>query len=173
MADFQVLRWAFTVGGVGEEDLVAHALIQVEQGAPGAGMWAFPADDDPRAVRVIGKVDHAGRLGDLGTGAEVAVLLQRGMPDVLGQGADRAADRLGDGIPDREERVHATLAQGAYVVQERFGSSGAVGADEENGAVAAGVGDLGQGRVQDGDVVGGGVGSGVARPQCSVWRRCP
>ncbi|WP_435847184.1 hypothetical protein [Streptomyces hygroscopicus] len=61
--------------------------------------------------------------------------------------------------------MDATLAQGAYVVQECFGCSGAVGADEQVGAVAVGVGELGQGRVQDGDVVGGGVGSGVAGPE--------
>jgi hypothetical protein len=44
-------------------------------------------------------------------------------------------------------------------------ATGAVGADEDFGAVAVGVGDLCEGLVEDGDVVGGGVRSGVARPQ--------
>src|SRR4051812_23373204 len=47
------------------------------------------------------------------------------------------------------------------MVQERFGAAGAVRADEDGGAVAVGVGDLGQRLVEDGDVVGGGVGAGV------------
>jgi hypothetical protein len=33
--------------GVGEEDLVAHAFVEIEQGQLGAGMRALPADDDP------------------------------------------------------------------------------------------------------------------------------
>ncbi|KOT97337.1 hypothetical protein ADK87_19605 [Streptomyces sp. NRRL F-4711] len=61
--------------------------------------------------------------------------------------------------------MDAARAQGAYVVQECLGASGAVGPDEQVGAVAVGVGDLGQGLVQDGDVIGGGVGPGVARPE--------
>ncbi|MET7937257.1 hypothetical protein [Streptomyces sp. NPDC005322] len=102
--------------------------------------------------------------------AQVAVLLERGVPEVLGQMADRAADRLGDGIPDREEGTDPAGAQGTYVVRERLGASGAVGADEEFSAVAVCVGDLGQGRVQNGDVVGGGAGTGVARPRIT-WKR--
>ncbi len=68
-------------------------------------------------------------------------------------------------MSDGEAGADPAGAQGTYVVQERFRSSGAVGADEDVGAVAVGVGDLGQSRVQDGDVVRGGVGAGVARPQ--------
>ncbi|MET7938139.1 transposase family protein [Streptomyces sp. NPDC005322] len=37
----------------------------------------------------------------------LAVLLERGVPEVLGQMADRPADRLGDGIPDRRCRPAA------------------------------------------------------------------
>ncbi len=59
------------------------------------------------------------------------------------------------------------LAQCTDVGEEDFRASGAVRADEDFGAVAVGVGDLGQGRIQDGDVVGGGIGAGVARPQHS------
>lgn len=57
--------------------------------------------------------------------------------------------------------------QGAYVVQERLRSSGTVRADEDRCAVAVGVRDLGQRMVEDGDVVGGGVGAGIAGPEQS------
>lgn len=89
------------------------------------------------------------------------------MPDVLEQGADRAADRSGDGMPDREEPVDAARAQAAQVGQECLRASGAVGADEDGGAVAVGVGDLGQGLLENGDVIGSRVGPGVAWPQHS------
>ncbi|EXU62698.1 hypothetical protein Z951_40135 [Streptomyces sp. PRh5] len=128
-------------------------------------MGALATHDDPCAVRIVGKVDHAGQFCDLRPGPQGALLLQRGVPDVLGQSPDCAADRLGDGMSDREEGTDVAGAQGAYVVQECFGSSGAVGADEQVGAVTVGVGDLGEGRIQDGDVIGRCVGSGVARPE--------
>jgi hypothetical protein len=51
------------------------------------------------------------------------------------------------------------------VGQERFGGSGAVRTDEDVGAVAVGVGELGERGVEHGDVVLGGVGRGIAGPQ--------
>lgn len=62
VADFQVLRGAFAVGGVGEEDLVPHALVEVGQGQLGTGVGAFAPHDDPGAVRVTVQVDCAGQL---------------------------------------------------------------------------------------------------------------
>ncbi|NEW72678.1 hypothetical protein [Streptomyces rhizosphaericus] len=59
------------------------------------------------------------------------------------------------------------------MVQECLRTSGAVGGDEEVGAVAVGVGDLGQGRFQDGDVVVCGVGAGVARPRPTFLSKRP
>jgi hypothetical protein len=53
--------------------------------------------------------------------------------------------------------VDAPLAQGKQVRKEGFRASGAVGAAQEQGAVAVDVGDLRQGPFEDGDVVGGGV----------------
>lgn len=44
----------------------------------------------------------------------------------------------------------------------------AVGADQNGGAEAAVVGDPGERRIEDGDVVGGGVGAGPTRPQQSA-----
>ncbi|MGP3942567.1 hypothetical protein [Streptomyces sp. 6N106] len=52
VADLQVPQRAFTIGGVGEEDLVAHAVVQAGQGQLGARIRAFPADDDPCADRI-------------------------------------------------------------------------------------------------------------------------
>ncbi|KFG73239.1 hypothetical protein FM21_20665 [Streptomyces mutabilis] len=102
MADLQVLQGAPAVGGVGEEDLVAHAFVQVEQRQLGTGVRTLTADDDPRAVRVAGQADHAGQLRDFRALAQGAVLVECGMPDLLGQGSDRLADRLGDGVSDGE-----------------------------------------------------------------------
>lgn len=165
MADLQVLQGALAVGGVGEEDLVAHAFVQVEQRQLGTGVRGFTPDDDPGPVRVAGQVGHAGQLGDFRALAQGAVLFECGMPDLLGQGSDRLADRLGDGVSDGEVGEDSACVQGPHVVQERFRSSGAVGADEDGCAVAVGVGDLGKCLVEDGDVVGGGVGAGVAGPE--------
>lgn len=49
--------------------------------------------------------------------------------------------------------------------EEGFRAARAVGADEDRGAVAVGIGNLRKGLVEDGYVVGCGVRSGVARSQ--------
>jgi hypothetical protein len=54
---------------VGEEDLMPQAFVLVGQGQLGAGVRALAAHDDAGAVRIAGKVDDAGRLGDLGAAA--------------------------------------------------------------------------------------------------------
>ncbi|WP_406300948.1 hypothetical protein [Embleya sp. NBC_00888] len=47
LADLQVLDRATAGGGcVGEEDLVAHAFVLVEQGRPGARMGTLAPHDD-------------------------------------------------------------------------------------------------------------------------------
>lgn len=66
VADLQILHGALSAWGVREEDLVAHALIEVEQGELGTGVRSLAADGDPVAVGISGQVDHAGQLGDLG-----------------------------------------------------------------------------------------------------------
>jgi hypothetical protein len=50
--------------GVPVRNLVAHALVEVEQGELGAEMRAFTLHDDAGAVGVSGQVEHAGQLGD-------------------------------------------------------------------------------------------------------------
>lgn len=54
MADLQVLHRAAADGRVGEEDLVTHAFVLVEQGQLGAWMGTLASDDDAGAVRVSG-----------------------------------------------------------------------------------------------------------------------
>jgi hypothetical protein len=144
---------------------VAHAFVLVEQGQLGPGVGTFAADDDAGAVRVSSEVDQAGQLGDLGPGTEGAVLFQRWVPEVFGKCANGSADLFGDGVSDRERGPDSALPQPSQVGQEGLGTARAVGADEDRGAVAVGVGDLGEGLVEDGDVVGGGVRAGVARSQ--------
>ncbi|GGU22000.1 hypothetical protein GCM10010244_55760 [Streptomyces coeruleorubidus] len=64
------------------------------------------------------------------------------MPESFGQGADRTTDLLGDRVSDRELQVQSLLAQGPDVREEGFRGSGAVGADQDLGAVPVSVGDL-------------------------------
>lgn len=84
VADLQVLDRAAADGRVGEENLVAHAFVLVEQGQLGAWVGTLAADDDAGAVRVSGEVDQAGQFSDLGAGTEGAVLFQGGVPDLVG-----------------------------------------------------------------------------------------
>ena len=80
---------------------------------------------------------------------------------------------LGDRPADRELAAHRLLAQAADVGEELPGAAGGVGADQDRGAVPVRVGDLGQRRVEHGDVVGGGVRSGVARAAAAAARNSP
>lgn len=116
-------------------------------------------------MRVAGEVGHAGQSGDLGGLTKGAVLVQGGVPDQLGQGPDRAADGLGDRVSDREEGVDSACSQVSDVAEEGLCGSGAVGADEDVGAVPVGVGDLSESVVQHRDVIRGRVGSGVPGPE--------
>jgi hypothetical protein len=128
-------------------------------------MGALAADDDAGAVRVAGVVDQAPQLGNLGACAQGSVLFQCRVPDPVGQAPDGFADLVGDGVSDGETGVDPALPQVAQVGEEGFRAACAVGADEDFGAVAVGVGDLGESLVEDGDVVGCGVRSGIARSQ--------
>ena len=67
--------------------------------------------------------------------------------------------------PTGESQVQPVLAHGSEVGEEGFRGSGAVGADQDRGAVPVSVGDLREGVVQHRDVVGCDVGSGVAGTQ--------
>ena len=131
----------------------------------GAGVGALASDDDAGVVRVSGEVDQAGQLGDRGTCAQGSVLFQCGVPDAVGQDPDGLADRFGDGVSDGEGGADPVLPLPVQVGEEGLRAVGAVGADEDVGAVAVGVGHLREGLVEDGHVVGRGVRYGVARSQ--------
>jgi hypothetical protein len=146
---------------------VPHVLDGVEQAELGAGVRPFPADDEPGPGRVAVGGDEAGQFADLRAVAGIAVGVEGGHPvagPVFG-GQDRLADRFGDRDPDREPGVQAAVAQPADVGEEPLGAAGGVRPDQDRGAVPVGVGDLGQGLVQDGDVIGGGVRPGPAFAQ--------
>jgi hypothetical protein len=137
---------------------------------------SFPADQDPhpygpasvgeagkqpgqlrdRGDRQAGVVDRAGLTGRV----------DRDRPRRTGQQGDRVFDLVGDGEPDRERHLQTLLvAEAAEVVQPLLGGAGAVAADQDRMPVPLLVGDLAERLVGDLDVVGGGVGAGVPRPQ--------
>lgn len=82
-----------------------------------------------------------------------------------GHDSDRVADRLGDRVSDREEGADSLLPHISDVGEEGFRRSGADGADQDVGAVPVGAGDLRKCGDRHRDVIGGGVGSGIAGPQ--------
>lgn len=97
-----------------------QALVLVEQGRLGSGVWPLPAHDDAGAGRIAVQVDHAGQLGHLGAITQCPVLVQGGMPEAVGHGPDSSADRLGDGVSDREEGTNSSFPQVADVSEEGF-----------------------------------------------------
>ncbi len=144
---------------------MSHALVAVEERELGAEVGAFAAGDDAGGVRIADKVQHAGQFGDLGGIAQGVVLVQGGVPELFGQDSDRAADRYGDRVANREEAADSACSQVSDLGEEGLRGSGAVGADEDVGAVPVGVGDLCESVVKPCDVIGGGIGSGVPGPK--------
>uniref|UniRef100_A0AAU2V261 Uncharacterized protein n=1 Tax=Streptomyces sp. NBC_00003 TaxID=2903608 RepID=A0AAU2V261_9ACTN len=66
-------------------------------------MQALAADDATGAHQIAGQVEYPGQFGDLGAVMQAAVLVESGVPQSVGDSADRAADRFGDLAADREE----------------------------------------------------------------------
>lgn len=101
-----------------------------------------------------------GDLGDLAVGALGAVLVERCAPGALGQGHDRLADCLGEAEADRE-------ADAPFVgpVEHFVAGAGRVAAKQNLGRLRPIDGDLLERGFCDRDLIGGGVGAGVARPQ--------
>jgi hypothetical protein len=145
------------VGLVGDEDLEA-VPVGVGERQLGARVGILTPADRPGPRRPAGKVQGV-QLGDLGARAWLAVGVDRGLPGVGGHGQHRAADALVGRQADREP--HATLAQ---VIGQLVGGAAAVGPHQQP-LVVCGLGELGERQVDHLDVVGGGVGTGVARPQ--------
>jgi hypothetical protein len=160
----QSIRDGVAAGGVRDERLVAHAGVEVEQRQLRAGMRTLTADDDAGAGGVSGQVDHSGQFGHLHAGPQRPVLFQGGVPEPVGQGFDRPADWFGGRVAEGERGSDAPVSQCPQVGEEEFRTAGAVGADQDRSPVAVSVGYLGQGLIEDGEVITGGVCAGVARP---------
>jgi len=84
---------------------------------------------------------------------------------ILGHRRHRRLDRLGQREPDREPHIHALDTRPANMAQPCLRRPGAVGTDQDRGAVTVLVGDLRDRHVSDRDMVGGGVRSSVAVTQ--------
>jgi len=134
--------------------------VVVGEGELGAGVGALAPDDHARALRPAREVEPLGDLGDLAVGPLRAVLTQRRAPGALGQRLDRLTDRLGQVEADRE--ADPSLAR---PVEQLVGGAGRIDAQQDVDRLDAIGRDLPQRRFGDGDLVGCGVGAGVARAQ--------
>jgi len=124
------------------------------------GVRAFASGDDPHPDRPagVGGGQVAGQLGDLRPVPGLAVGVDRVPPALPGQGGQRVGDRL-PGVD-----AHRVLqAQGGEVVQQRLHAGRGVPAHQHPAADL--LGELAQGGVDQGDLVGGVVGVGSALPQ--------
>ena len=158
-------------GGVGGGDLVALALVLLEQGQLGAGVGVLPADDDPHVRRPPGEAVTAGavaqqpgQLGDLRVRPRCPVGVQRRGPRRFWQPGQDRADPLIEVEPCRV--MHLVPGAGAElgdVLDQGVGGSGAVAGEQHPAAVPGG--DLRDRGVHDGEVVGGGVTARVPGPQ--------
>jgi hypothetical protein len=99
------------------------------------------------------------QLGDLGARAGLAVGVGGGHPSGVGDGQDGLAHAFVGGQADREP--DAALPQ---VVGEAMGGAGGVGPDQDR-LVPGGLWQLGKRKVEDLEVILGGVGAGVTGPQ--------
>ncbi len=159
----QLQRGDVRVGLISDEHLVAEPLRHVEQGELRAGMWTFVPGDHPGAFRPP-MVDETGELDDPRAIVGRAVGLDRGSPVFfLGQ-TQGVADPLIDRKADREPHLSVPTA-----VHEVVCRAGGVGAHQHLDVVRRD-GKLGEGPVQDLEVICGVVRSRVPRPQQSSER---
>jgi hypothetical protein len=150
------------VGLIGDEALKA-VPVDVGERELGAGMRALAADDEPGAGGETVGGESAGDLADFGVFPQVPVDVDG--CDPVGGDPDGFADRFGDRQADGEPDVQVLLlAQGPDVGEEAVAGAGRITAQQDRGAVPVRVGDLGEGVVEDGDVVAGGVRPGPAFP---------
>jgi hypothetical protein len=135
-----------------------------------AGVRAFPADDDPHALRPGRQVQQAGELGNPRAVADLPVAVISRCPRPGRDLADGLLRIVGDGEPDRVGQPPAGLGE---PVQELMRAAG-VGADQHLPPRL--LPQLRQCQVRGGDVVAGGVGAGISpggarRPAAHPSRR--
>jgi hypothetical protein len=99
------------------------------------------------------------------SGRGFAVGVDRSRPVPFPQQRNGGVFAAGDGPADRELAAHSGVAQRAEVREERLGAASSISPDQDRVPVSVGIRDLGQGLVEYGDVVGGRIRPGVARPQ--------
>ena len=128
-----------------------------------AACGRFPADQEPGAFRPACGVEQSGDLADLGVFAQVTVGVDGGDP--AGRGSDRLPDRFGDRSADTEPDVQLPFTEAAGVGEETVAGTSRIRTQQDRGAVPVSVGDLGEGLVQNSDVVSGGVRPGPALAQ--------
>ncbi len=124
-------------------------------------MRSFLADDQPHARRPAVK-DVTGQLGDPGAVADLAVRLEGRSPGGGRDLQDTLADRLGDRHADRVGQPPPALREPG---DELMGAAGGVGPDQRPPPAPVALGQLGQGELDGGDVVGGRVRAGVPGAQ--------
>ena len=125
-----------------------------------ARMRAFLADDDPQSFRPAGQVEQSGELGDPGAVADLPVAVISRRPRPRRDLHDRLLRFLGESEPDRVGQPPARFGQPG---QELVRASAGVSADQYLPPhLARQLRQRQPGRL---DVIGGGVGPGVAGPE--------
>jgi hypothetical protein len=120
-----------------------------------------PAGDPGGDVQCSGG-EQPGDLGQSGTVTVTAVSVDRIRPHRLRDSGDRGVFAAGHRPPDGELAAERPVLLGADVGEERFRAAGGVGADQHRPAMSVGVGNLRLRGIENRDVVGGGVDTGVA-----------
>ena len=160
---WRISRSASWVPGPPVAVLVANAVMRCPttsgDGQLRAGVGPFLAHDHPHALGPPGQFQQVGELGDPRTVANLVVRVQRRRPHVIGDVFEQVSGVRRQGKP---HRVRQSL--GGHPVQDRVGRARAVDPDQHL-APRAGPGpvarELGEGALDDGDVIGGGVRPGV------------
>jgi len=131
-------------------------------------MGLLLACDDPHPRRPAGQVQQAGELGDPRPLADGTAGIDRRAPHIRGDLGEQLGSLAGQGEADGVGQ-----APPVHPPQHGVGAAGVVRADQHppSGPGAGDMsGQLGQRALDHGDVVGGGVGPGIARAQQDAQR---
>jgi hypothetical protein len=151
-------------GLVGEDRLEAMPVM-VGEGQLCAGVRSLAADQDARPGWPACGVEAVGDLCDLSIRALGAVLIKRRNPVLIRDLDDRGANRFGQVIADREPDPGLPRP-----VEQLVTGPGGVHAQQQLDVLDVLGGDLLDRLLGNGDLVGGGVRAGVARPQLTRER---
>lgn len=126
----------------------------VETGQLGPGVRQFAPHEVAGGGRVGSKVDYAGQLGDLGATRRLRSGQAQGQ---RWSGRARIARRTGSatGYPTEKAGPDRFSHRVWISARKAFAPPASIGTDEDRDAVPMDVGDLGEGRIEDRDVIGG------------------